>query len=236
MCVYLVIMAVCTCYTCILLCVTLYVHVWCMQILIFAWLQLYLHVCACMSIHLVNAFVCVSVYRCDVDLSRVPFNQRQLFTQTLDQGRGRLVFLLTLNTCSGVSVSDLCAAPLDEPHEQQNQLDNYVSTCTLNISLCTVCLYRFTTDMSQLKCQCTRHFYLTSVQCFTQFSKYNSSSKKVWTLCEMWINTECDFFAFTNDGLMKCSLFWNQACMKAASGREIDWALERIWVSLKLVN
>ncbi|XP_041796941.1 multiple C2 and transmembrane domain-containing protein 2 isoform X2 [Chelmon rostratus] len=62
---------------------------------------------------------------CDVDLSRVPFNQRQLFTQTLDQGRGRLVFLLTLNTCSGVSVSDLCAAPLDEPHEQQNQLDNY---------------------------------------------------------------------------------------------------------------
>ncbi|XP_076595625.1 multiple C2 and transmembrane domain-containing protein 2 isoform X2 [Chaetodon auriga] len=62
---------------------------------------------------------------CDVYLSRVPFNQRQLFTQTLDQGRGRLVFLLTLNTCNGVSISDLCAAPLDEPHEKQNQLDNY---------------------------------------------------------------------------------------------------------------
>ncbi|XP_070821080.1 multiple C2 and transmembrane domain-containing protein 2-like isoform X2 [Chaetodon trifascialis] len=62
---------------------------------------------------------------CDINLSRVPFNQRQLFTQTLDQGRGRLVFLLTLNTCNGVSISDLCAAPLDEPHEQQNQLDNY---------------------------------------------------------------------------------------------------------------
>ncbi|XP_044047445.1 multiple C2 and transmembrane domain-containing protein 2-like isoform X2 [Siniperca chuatsi] len=62
---------------------------------------------------------------CDVDLSRVPFNQRKLYTNTLDQGRGSLVFLLTLNTCSGVSISDLCAAPLDEPHEQQNQLDNY---------------------------------------------------------------------------------------------------------------
>ncbi|XP_068586449.1 multiple C2 and transmembrane domain-containing protein 2-like isoform X2 [Cebidichthys violaceus] len=62
---------------------------------------------------------------CDVDLSRIPFNQRQLFTQSLDQGRGRLVFLVTLNPCRGVSISDLCAAPLDEPHEQQNQLDNY---------------------------------------------------------------------------------------------------------------
>ncbi|XP_031165234.1 multiple C2 and transmembrane domain-containing protein 2-like isoform X3 [Sander lucioperca] len=62
---------------------------------------------------------------CEVDLSKVPFNQRQLFTHALDQGRGRLVFLLTLNTCSGVSISDLCAAPLDEPHEQQNQLDSY---------------------------------------------------------------------------------------------------------------
>ncbi|XP_034536638.1 multiple C2 and transmembrane domain-containing protein 2 isoform X2 [Notolabrus celidotus] len=62
---------------------------------------------------------------CEVDLTRVPFEQRQLFTHTLDQGRGRLVFLLTLNTCSGVSISDLCAAPLDEPQEQKNQLDNY---------------------------------------------------------------------------------------------------------------
>ncbi|XP_040912784.1 multiple C2 and transmembrane domain-containing protein 2-like isoform X2 [Toxotes jaculatrix] len=62
---------------------------------------------------------------CEVDLSRVPFNERQLFTHTLEQGRGRLVFLVTLNTCSGVSISDLCAAPLDEPQERQNQLDNY---------------------------------------------------------------------------------------------------------------
>ncbi|XP_034089635.1 multiple C2 and transmembrane domain-containing protein 2 isoform X1 [Gymnodraco acuticeps] len=62
---------------------------------------------------------------CEVDLSRVPFDQRQLLTHTLDQGKGRLVFLLKLNTCSGVSISDLCAAPLDEPHEQENQLDNY---------------------------------------------------------------------------------------------------------------
>ncbi|XP_029354971.1 multiple C2 and transmembrane domain-containing protein 2 isoform X2 [Echeneis naucrates] len=62
---------------------------------------------------------------CQVDLSRVPFNKRQLFSLSLDCGKGCIVFLLTLNTCSGVSISDLCAAPLDEPHERQNQLDNY---------------------------------------------------------------------------------------------------------------
>ncbi|XP_072237123.1 multiple C2 and transmembrane domain-containing protein 2-like isoform X3 [Leuresthes tenuis] len=62
---------------------------------------------------------------CEVDLFKVPLNQRQVFTHTLEQGRGRLIFLLKLNTCSGVSISDLCAAPLDEPAEQQTQLDNY---------------------------------------------------------------------------------------------------------------
>ncbi|XP_068170732.1 multiple C2 and transmembrane domain-containing protein 2-like isoform X2 [Antennarius striatus] len=62
---------------------------------------------------------------CEVDLSRVPVDQRQLYTHTLVHGTGCLVFLLTVNSCSGVSVSDLCAAPLDEPLERQNQLDNY---------------------------------------------------------------------------------------------------------------
>uniref|UniRef100_A0A673A0D7 Multiple C2 and transmembrane domain-containing protein 2-like n=1 Tax=Sphaeramia orbicularis TaxID=375764 RepID=A0A673A0D7_9TELE len=62
---------------------------------------------------------------CEVDLSRIPVNQRQLFTHTLDQCRGCLIFLVALNPCSSVSIADLCAAPLDEPRERQNQLDNY---------------------------------------------------------------------------------------------------------------
>ncbi|KAM8876126.1 multiple C2 and transmembrane domain-containing protein 2-like isoform 2-T2 [Synchiropus picturatus] len=63
---------------------------------------------------------------CDVDLAAVPFDQRQLFTLSLEQGRGRLVFLLTRSVCAGVSVCDLAAAPLDDPRERRNQLDNYV--------------------------------------------------------------------------------------------------------------
>ncbi|XP_077376238.1 multiple C2 and transmembrane domain-containing protein 2-like isoform X2 [Festucalex cinctus] len=62
---------------------------------------------------------------CEVDLSGVTLDERQHYTQALDSGRGRLVFLVTVSTCSGVSISDLSAAPLDEPAEQQNQLDNY---------------------------------------------------------------------------------------------------------------
>ncbi|KAM7406521.1 hypothetical protein PAMP_000895 [Pampus punctatissimus] len=70
-----------------------------------------------------------SLGMCEVDLSRLPVNKRELFTNTLDQGRGRLVFLVTVTSCSGVSISDLCTAPLDDPHERKNQLHNYVSTC-----------------------------------------------------------------------------------------------------------
>ncbi|XP_061526026.1 multiple C2 and transmembrane domain-containing protein 2-like isoform X2 [Phycodurus eques] len=66
---------------------------------------------------------------CQVDLSGIPPDERQLFT--LDSGRGRLVFLVMVSTCSRVSISDLCAAPLDEPTECQNQLDNYSLPRTL---------------------------------------------------------------------------------------------------------
>ncbi|XP_055086864.1 multiple C2 and transmembrane domain-containing protein 2 isoform X2 [Periophthalmus magnuspinnatus] len=62
---------------------------------------------------------------CEVNLSQISVNQRKLFTHILEQGRGRVLFLVELSTCSGVSLSDLCAAPLDEPRERQSQLENY---------------------------------------------------------------------------------------------------------------
>lgn len=67
------------------------------------------------------------VHRCEVDLSTVPLNERQVYNHSLNHGRGSLVFLLTVNPCRGVSISDVCAAPLDEPQEQQIQLENYVN-------------------------------------------------------------------------------------------------------------
>ncbi|XP_061748637.1 multiple C2 and transmembrane domain-containing protein 2-like isoform X2 [Nerophis ophidion] len=62
---------------------------------------------------------------CEADLAGVPLDTRQVFTLSLDQGRGRLVFLVALSACSGVAISDLSAAPLDLPGQRQNQLDNY---------------------------------------------------------------------------------------------------------------
>uniref|UniRef100_A0AAY5ELR9 Multiple C2 domains, transmembrane 2b n=1 Tax=Electrophorus electricus TaxID=8005 RepID=A0AAY5ELR9_ELEEL len=60
---------------------------------------------------------------CDVDLSVLVVNKPQLFTCSLDQGR--VVFLVTLNMCSGVAITDLCAPPLEEPHERDNMLNKY---------------------------------------------------------------------------------------------------------------
>uniref|UniRef100_I3J4Q7 Multiple C2 and transmembrane domain-containing protein 2 n=1 Tax=Oreochromis niloticus TaxID=8128 RepID=I3J4Q7_ORENI len=55
--------------------------------------------------------------RC-VNLSKIPFDQRQLIE--MEYGGGHVYCLLMLTTCSGVSISDLCAAPLSEPRELQN--------------------------------------------------------------------------------------------------------------------
>ncbi|XP_077373203.1 multiple C2 and transmembrane domain-containing protein 2-like isoform X2 [Festucalex cinctus] len=54
----------------------------------------------------------------EVDVSNLVFNERQLYTQMLDPGKGRLVFLVTLRRCWGVSVSDIETAPLEKPDER----------------------------------------------------------------------------------------------------------------------
>uniref|UniRef100_A0A3Q2Z0A2 Multiple C2 domains, transmembrane 2a n=1 Tax=Hippocampus comes TaxID=109280 RepID=A0A3Q2Z0A2_HIPCM len=67
--------------------------------------------------------------RFEVDLSNLVFNERQLYTQMLDPGKGRLVFLVTLLPCWGVSVSDIENAPLEKPDERDASLRNsYKST------------------------------------------------------------------------------------------------------------
>uniref|UniRef100_A0A8C6P1G1 Multiple C2 domains, transmembrane 2b n=1 Tax=Nothobranchius furzeri TaxID=105023 RepID=A0A8C6P1G1_NOTFU len=62
---------------------------------------------------------------CDVDLSKFSLNKRQLFTLNLSPLRGTLVFLMKTSPCSGVSISDLGAAPLSEPQERRYQLEKY---------------------------------------------------------------------------------------------------------------
>ncbi|XP_064168736.1 multiple C2 and transmembrane domain-containing protein 2 isoform X1 [Anguilla rostrata] len=62
---------------------------------------------------------------CDVDLARVPVGQSQLYTRVLGHGKGRLVFLVSLTPCTGVSISDLCTPPLDEPCERESLQERY---------------------------------------------------------------------------------------------------------------
>ncbi|XP_076011590.1 multiple C2 and transmembrane domain-containing protein 2-like isoform X2 [Genypterus blacodes] len=66
---------------------------------------------------------CLESY--EVDLSTVPMNERQVFTQLLDQGKGQLVFLLKRTVCSGISISDLSDAPLDESNDREMHMDKY---------------------------------------------------------------------------------------------------------------
>ncbi|XP_050969789.1 multiple C2 and transmembrane domain-containing protein 2 isoform X2 [Labeo rohita] len=63
--------------------------------------------------------------QCEIDLSGLPLNESTLFTRELDPGRGRVVFLVTPTPCTGASITDLVAPPLEEPHERDNMLVKY---------------------------------------------------------------------------------------------------------------
>lgn len=88
--------------------------------------------CVSVTAHLLIAapsLLCVC--RLDIDLSRLPVQQRQLYTRVLDPGKGRLVFLITLTPCSGVSVSDLSSPPLDDLQTSERVRDHHVSLTRL---------------------------------------------------------------------------------------------------------
>ncbi|XP_056605464.1 multiple C2 and transmembrane domain-containing protein 2 isoform X2 [Triplophysa dalaica] len=63
--------------------------------------------------------------QCEVLLSGLPLNESTLFTPELDSCRGKVVFLVTPTPCTGVSITDLVAPPLEEPHERENMRFKY---------------------------------------------------------------------------------------------------------------
>nr|XP_020499217.1 multiple C2 and transmembrane domain-containing protein 2 [Labrus bergylta] len=61
----------------------------------------------------------------EIDLSRLPLNERQLYTHVLDPGKGRLVFLVTLRPCWGVSISDTETATFEKPDERDSVVERF---------------------------------------------------------------------------------------------------------------
>ncbi|XP_073328262.1 multiple C2 and transmembrane domain-containing protein 2 [Pagrus major] len=69
----------------------------------------------------------------EVDLSRLQVNERQLYNHVLDPGKGRLVFLVTLRPCWGVSISDIETATLEKPEERDTVKEKF---CLKNSHKC----------------------------------------------------------------------------------------------------
>ncbi|XP_041795588.1 multiple C2 and transmembrane domain-containing protein 2 isoform X3 [Chelmon rostratus] len=61
----------------------------------------------------------------EIDLLRLPLNERQLYNHVLDPGKGRLVFLVTLRPCWGVSISDIETATLEKPDERDTVVEKF---------------------------------------------------------------------------------------------------------------
>nr|XP_015199232.1 PREDICTED: multiple C2 and transmembrane domain-containing protein 2 isoform X2 [Lepisosteus oculatus] len=68
---------------------------------------------------------------CDLDLSMEPVNETRPHTRVLrdrnnpGESRGKVVFLVSLAPCTGVSIGDLCDPPLEEPAERTQILERY---------------------------------------------------------------------------------------------------------------
>ncbi|XP_023673047.2 multiple C2 and transmembrane domain-containing protein 2-like isoform X1 [Paramormyrops kingsleyae] len=60
-----------------------------------------------------------------VDLSQIPINQQQIYTQVLDDGTASVVFLVTRTPAFGVFISDLWASPLKDASERKQLEDRY---------------------------------------------------------------------------------------------------------------
>ncbi|XP_034391397.1 multiple C2 and transmembrane domain-containing protein 2 isoform X3 [Cyclopterus lumpus] len=61
----------------------------------------------------------------EIDLLRLQLNERQLYTHVLDPGKGKLVLLVTLRPCWGVSISNIEAATLEKPDERDAILEKF---------------------------------------------------------------------------------------------------------------
>lgn len=75
-----------------------------------------------------NGTISLLCLRFEIDLSRLPINERQFYNHVLDPGKGRLVFLVTQRPCWGVSISDIETATLEKPYERDTILERFVSS------------------------------------------------------------------------------------------------------------
>ncbi|GAB1292209.1 Multiple C2 and transmembrane domain-containing protein 2 [Apodemus speciosus] len=62
---------------------------------------------------------------CKVDISALPLKQDNCLELPLESCQGVLLMLITLTPCTGVSISDLCVCPLEDPSERQQISQRY---------------------------------------------------------------------------------------------------------------
>ncbi|XP_075998450.1 multiple C2 and transmembrane domain-containing protein 2 [Genypterus blacodes] len=61
----------------------------------------------------------------EIDPARLPVNEKQFYTNVLNPDKGRLVLVVTVKPCWGVSVNDLNTAPLEQPEERDTILEKF---------------------------------------------------------------------------------------------------------------
>uniref|UniRef100_A0A3Q0SZW0 Multiple C2 domains, transmembrane 2a n=1 Tax=Amphilophus citrinellus TaxID=61819 RepID=A0A3Q0SZW0_AMPCI len=88
----------------------------------------------------------------EVDVSRLPLNEGQFYSQMLNPGKGRVVFLITLRSCWGVSITDIDGATLKKNDEKDAVSLKNSHNCMRDIGLLQVSVIKAndlpTTDLN----------------------------------------------------------------------------------------
>lgn len=88
------------------------------------------------SVSRVVNWIIFLVLRIEIDPARLPVNEMQFYNNVLNPDKGKLVFVVTLKPCWGVSINDLNTAPLEQPEEKEMILEKFVNALLFLFFLC----------------------------------------------------------------------------------------------------
>uniref|UniRef100_A0AAX7VLS4 C2 domain-containing protein n=1 Tax=Astatotilapia calliptera TaxID=8154 RepID=A0AAX7VLS4_ASTCA len=145
----------------------------------------------------------------EVDVSTLTVNEKQLYSYMLNPGKGRVVFLITLRSVWGVSISDIENATLSKPDEKDEVVEKFVRfsfcTCIIDIGILQVGVIRANdlpaTDINgKSNALCVIELGNSKLQTHTVYKNVNPEWKKSFTFPIKDITDVVELTVFDENG------------------------------------
>uniref|UniRef100_A0AAX7T7C2 C2 domain-containing protein n=1 Tax=Astatotilapia calliptera TaxID=8154 RepID=A0AAX7T7C2_ASTCA len=149
-----------------------------------------------------SPFLCA---RLEVDVSTLTVNEKQLYSYMLNPGKGRVVFLITLRSVWGVSISDIENATLSKPDEKDEVSLKNSHNCMRDIGILQVGVIRANdlpaTDINgKSNALCVIELGNSKLQTHTVYKNVNPEWKKSFTFPIKDITDVVELTVFDENG------------------------------------